>query len=76
MYQVDLEKVPKQWMSLIRDAMAGEEVIITQANEPILKLIRIAKPAKKRRLRGSAKGQIKISDDFDEPLDEFREYMP
>ncbi|MGK5091009.1 type II toxin-antitoxin system prevent-host-death family antitoxin [Deltaproteobacteria bacterium TL4] len=27
------------------------------------------------RKAGSAKGKIKISDDFDEPLDDFQEYM-
>jgi hypothetical protein len=29
----------------------------------------------KRRIRGSAKGQIWISPDFDEPLQDFKEYM-
>lgn len=28
-----------------------------------------------KRQAGSAKGQIKMSDDFDEPLDEFKDYM-
>jgi hypothetical protein len=32
------------------------------------------KPLKRDGL-GSLKGQIKMSDDFDEPLEEFREYM-
>ena len=34
------------------------------------------KLAKKSRKAGSAKGQIKMADDFDEPLDCFVEYMP
>jgi len=36
---------------------------------------RSKEPVKKRRIAGLMKGQIHISDDFDEPLDEFKEYM-
>ena len=32
-------------------------------------------PMKGRRRPGSAKGLVHISDDFDEPLEDFREYM-
>ena len=31
---------------------------------------------KKRRQSGSAKGQIWMSPDFDEPLEDFEDYMP
>ena len=34
------------------------------------------KPKKKRRQSGSAKGQILMSPDFDEPLEDFEDYMP
>jgi hypothetical protein len=30
---------------------------------------------KKKPIFGSAKGKLKISDDFDEPLDDFKDYM-
>lgn len=33
------------------------------------------KPTLKARQFGFAKGKIKLSPDFDEPLDEFKEYM-
>ncbi len=32
-------------------------------------------PTKGRRRPGSAKGLVHISDDFDEPLEDFREYI-
>lgn len=32
--------------------------------------------SKKRRKAGSAEGLIKMSDDFDAPLEEFEEYQP
>jgi Protein of unknown function (DUF2281) len=39
-----------------------------------LKLIQVAS-IPKRRQRGSAKGQIWMAADFDEPLEDFKEYM-
>ncbi|MDZ7344436.1 MAG: DUF2281 domain-containing protein [candidate division KSB1 bacterium] len=59
--------------------MNGEEIFITQNQKPIAKLVAISteRPKSKRRIKaGSAKGLIKIADDFDEPLEDFREYMP
>lgn len=32
-------------------------------------------PAKKERLFGSLKGKIHLSDDFDAPIDDFKDYM-
>ena len=32
-------------------------------------------PKKTKRVSGLAKGMIKMSDDFDEPLEDFKEYM-
>ena len=33
-------------------------------------------PPKPGRRAGSAKGMIRMADDFDEPLEDFDEYMP
>ncbi len=33
------------------------------------------KPVKKKRIAGLMKGEIHIADDFDAPLDDFKEYM-
>lgn len=73
--QIELKKIednPK-----ILEELSGEiqELIITKNDQPIYKLTRINQPNKKRRHRGSAKGLIVMSDDFDEPLEEFEEYV-
>jgi antitoxin (DNA-binding transcriptional repressor) of toxin-antitoxin stability system len=60
--------------TLFQIVLDGNEVVITQDNEPILKIVRVNQP-KKRRRSGSAKGLIWMSDDFDAPLEELREYM-
>jgi antitoxin (DNA-binding transcriptional repressor) of toxin-antitoxin stability system len=74
MQQVDILEAKAQIEDLLQSALGGEEIIITQNQQPILKLTQFLQPPK-RRHRGSAKGQIWISPDFDEPLEDFREYM-
>ncbi|MDT5062966.1 MAG: hypothetical protein QOH63_3425 [Acidobacteriota bacterium] len=74
MYQIDLEKAKAQISSLLQTALDGEEIIITQNEQPVLKLVPIS-AVKPRRQSGSAKGLITMSDNFDEPLEDFAEYM-
>lgn len=77
-HYVRLEDAVNSLSALIQKVMNGEEVFITQNQKPIAKLVSISgAPTKPKKLikAGSAKGLIKIADDFDEPLDDFREYM-
>jgi antitoxin (DNA-binding transcriptional repressor) of toxin-antitoxin stability system len=74
MHQVDISQATNCPQILFQTALDGNEVVITQDNEPILKIVRVNQP-KKRRQSGSAKGLIWMSDDFDAPLEELREYM-
>jgi prevent-host-death family protein len=75
MYQVDFIETKEKLLELIEAAMRGEEVAITQDNQPVVKLVVIPKQSKPNRQAGSAKGMVSMSDDFDEPLEEFNEYM-
>lgn len=75
MQQIELADVPSQLAQLLERALQGEEVVITQSDRPILKLVRIA-PGKPRRQRGSAKGLLKLADDFEAPLEDFQAYIP
>jgi prevent-host-death family protein len=74
MYQVDLEEAKKHLSDLIEAAVKGEEVIIAKDDQHIVKLVPIS-VTKPRPQFGSAKGLITMSDDFDEPLEDFEEYM-
>jgi antitoxin (DNA-binding transcriptional repressor) of toxin-antitoxin stability system len=51
-------------------AINGEEIVIMQGDEPVAKISPIKRPLK----RGSAKGKVWMSDDFDEPLEDFHNY--
>jgi prevent-host-death family protein len=68
---VNIEEAKKQFADLIAAASEGDEIIITQNGEPLVRLVPIAKP-KKKRIAGLNRGSIWTSSDFDEPLpDEF-----
>jgi antitoxin (DNA-binding transcriptional repressor) of toxin-antitoxin stability system len=88
MYEIELDKARTTLGELIKTALGGEEVVIMENGEPILKLVRISSTTgasglhrkdgqsiKLHRQSGSAKGLISMSDDFDAPLDEFGDYM-
>ena len=74
MFQIELDKAKSQMESLIQTALGGEEVVITRDDEPVLKLIPILKSNGSRKA-GTARGMISMSEDFEEPLEDFREYM-
>ncbi|KHD06667.1 prevent-host-death protein [Candidatus Thiomargarita nelsonii] len=72
MQYVDLQTIQEEILLLVERASMGEDVIITKDEQPLVKLVSMTK---RQRQFGSAKGLIKIADDFDSPLEEFREYM-
>ena len=71
MNQLDITQAKSKLPDLLDLAIDGEEIIITQNNKPVAKISPIKRPLK----RGSAKGKIWMSEDFDEPLIDFQEYM-
>ena len=56
-----------QLSKLIAAALAGEEVVIARGDKPVVKLTPL-EPTKKKRVFGSMKGQIALTDAFFEPL--------
>lgn len=70
MHQINLKETETQLAKLIEAAASGEEVVITRSDGASFKIVPIS-PTKPRPKFGSAKGLIKMSDDFDEPLFNF-----
>ncbi len=59
---------------LVGEALKGEEVVIARNGKPLVKLV----PVKERKPSdafGMDRGKLWISPDFDEPLEDFKEYM-
>jgi len=73
--QVSLLEAAANLNNLVEAAINGEEVILLNSSDrPAIKLTPI-EPLKPNRQPGSAKGLIWMSEDFDEPLEELKEYM-
>jgi len=72
--RVGLEEAMTHLIDLINAAMRGEEVVIVKDERSMVRLVPM--PLKPGRRAGSAKGMIQMADDFDEPLEDFDEYMP
>jgi antitoxin (DNA-binding transcriptional repressor) of toxin-antitoxin stability system len=72
--QVSATEAATKLNELMEAAINGEEVILLNGDRPAIKLTPIGKIRPDRK-PGSAKGLIWVSDDFDEPLEEFQEYM-
>lgn len=75
MQQITIDAASQHLHELIEAAINGEEIIITKDEQPVVKLTPVIPEKKRSPLFGSAKGLITITDDFDEPLEEFQDYM-
>jgi prevent-host-death family protein len=68
--KVPVSEAKNRFSEMLDRLAIGDEVIITDAGEPIAKLVRIKATASKRRKFkfGSAKGEFTVPDDFNDPL--------
>jgi prevent-host-death family protein len=68
--KVPVNEANGRFSEMLEHVAIGDEVIITDAGEPIAKLVRIKTTPKKRGTfkLGSAKGEFTVPDDFNDPL--------
>lgn len=71
---VELAQAEAQLAKLIEEVKSGVEIIITCDGQPVARLLPPLDPPADR-VPGSAKGLFTVPDDFDAPLEDFREYM-
>ena len=64
-----------QLSQLIDAALEGEEVVIARRNTPLVRLA-VFKGANQGPSFGMLAGRIRLSADFDAPLDDFAAYVP
>ncbi len=70
--EVTVSEVEAHFAELLKKVELGENVIVTREGNPIARIEAIEQDASLPRI-GAFKGQIKIADDFDAPLDAFRD---
>jgi prevent-host-death family protein len=73
MLNVDINQAKESLPQLIEKTISDGEVSITKGGKPIAKLVSILETKKQHRF-GTAKGLIEFSHDFDQPIDDFKEY--
>ncbi|MFL5539099.1 MAG: type II toxin-antitoxin system Phd/YefM family antitoxin [Longimicrobiaceae bacterium] len=74
-HAVDLAQMRPELTELVdQAARSGEEVVLTREGEAVAKIVPLVRQRKPRRF-GSARGQLIVPDDFDAPLEDFRDYM-
>lgn len=76
MRKVALIEASQHLPELIEAAISGEEVMITKDDRPVVKLVPV--PVEKKRYpakAGSAIGLVTVAEDFEEPLEDFKDYM-
>lgn len=68
---VNLSKAGSELGSLVRQALAGEEVVIAVEGRPVARLVPVndGAPAPKRQF-GLLRGRVRMGDDFNDPLPE------
>lgn len=73
MHRVDLKEAESRLAELIAEAADGEDVVITRSDGTSFKIVPVAGMRPKF---GSARGLVELSEDFDEPLEDFDAYAP
>ncbi|HET7814345.1 MAG TPA: hypothetical protein VFL13_08210 [Candidatus Baltobacteraceae bacterium] len=59
---------------LIDDVIAGNEILLTRDGDAVAKIVRYTR-AKPSDAFGIDRGLMQIPPDFDDPLEEFKDYM-
>jgi prevent-host-death family protein len=71
---VSIEEAQAHLAELIASLQPGEELVITQNEQPVARLIAQGREARQPRQPG--KGKLVILADDEEHLQDFKEYMP
>jgi prevent-host-death family protein len=75
METIDINQALIKINQLFEIASKGQEIIITKNQKPMVKLVSAYSSTQRPPLFGSDQGIISIRDDFDEPLEDFKDYV-
>ena len=73
--QINTHEAKSQLSRLIDRALAGEEVIIARNNRPLIRLTPVEEGKRPLEFGTEPDLILRMDDDFDEPLEDFEEYM-
>ncbi|MFH2045272.1 MAG: type II toxin-antitoxin system prevent-host-death family antitoxin [Pseudomonadota bacterium] len=75
MQTIDLNQAKQNLPKLIEQTIQGDDIVITKGGQPLVRLVAFTNHNKKKRQFGGAKEFIRFADDFDMPIEDFKEYM-
>ncbi len=75
MYEVALQDAQQRFIELLNAVANGNAVRIRRDDGTLFEIVRIVQAPPFPKF-GSARGLIRMSADFDEPVEGFEEYMP
>ena len=77
MATITLQEAQATLPDLIHRLAPGEELVITENDQPVAKLVvtPLPEPPKKLRQLGTMRGTVLSMEHFDDPLEDFAEYM-
>ena len=75
MIEVTIHEAKTQLSRLIKAVQDGDEVVISNRNTPVARLVALPRPPASRPLGWGGPDGMWMADDFDAPLDDFAEYM-
>lgn len=64
---VNIYEAKTRLSQLVDRAAAGEDVVLGRNGKPVVRITRLAEPARRVRF-GVLKGKVKVAPDFDAPL--------
>ena len=73
---ISIEEAQAHLAELIAGLQPGEELVITQNEQPVARLIAQGRETRQPRKPGSAKGKLVVLADDEDHLKDFEEYMP
>ena len=71
---IDLKQAQARLKELMEKATRGEEVVLAEEGRVVAKIVPVP-PSVARRRFGSARGLIRIHEDFETAVDDFGEYQ-
>jgi antitoxin (DNA-binding transcriptional repressor) of toxin-antitoxin stability system len=76
MAPLSIQQAQSSLSELIQRLAPGEEVVITENDRPVARLVAENRPARAPQPPGFLRGSVLyMAPDFDAPLDDFQEYM-
>ncbi|MGO8902493.1 MAG: type II toxin-antitoxin system Phd/YefM family antitoxin [Isosphaeraceae bacterium] len=76
MSTITLQEAQANLAELVHRLAPGEDVTITENDQPVARLVAAAPQQRKPRQLGTLRGTVLyMAPDFDAPLDDFKEYM-